>query len=302
MLNPTNFTQDPSDLIEIRVQNQVQGRPKSDKRCTMTFGMHAAAKKGKVEELKSLLEKGDPWQRDDKNRTPLHYACEYGQQAVAYKMAKVILNCRQVAKATNKTKRKLVDCQDPAGDTALHIAARIGHPDVVDLLLCEGADVDIKNRKDEKQLELIYKTVPSTMTAEYDYSVSCKKGDLIDNDQNLTLDIDFGAICGIPNPKPGPDSDSPLKFHPETKWLYDCLGLSLKKQQVILMHPVVQLFLHLKWKKIRILLWLSILYHIFWLILYTAFNVNLYSFSCPYHNRSSTRHTVTATPFTKSTN
>ncbi|CAL8132938.1 unnamed protein product [Orchesella dallaii] len=115
------------------------------------------------------------------------------------------------------------------------------------------------------------------MTSLYDSLVRYKGGDSNDNDNNLTLTFDFGGICGAYESDP----NNP-EFNSETEWLSLCLGLSLNKQKVILMHPVAQLFLYLKWKKIRALLWLSILYHILWLTFYTYFNVNLYIALCPY--------------------
>lgn len=48
----------------------------------------------------------------------------------------------------------------------------------------------------------------------------------------------------------------------ETKLLAYSLQQSEQKRAAILLHPIVQVFLHLKWKKIRILFWISILYHV----------------------------------------
>lgn len=43
------------------------------------FPLHSAAKGGKVKVLERLLVKGDPLTTDFKKRTPLHYACGFGE-------------------------------------------------------------------------------------------------------------------------------------------------------------------------------------------------------------------------------
>ncbi|ODM92217.1 Transient receptor potential channel pyrexia [Orchesella cincta] len=80
-------------------------------------------------------------------------------------------------------------------------------------------------------------------------------------------------------------------YLPEMNWLSRCLSVSHQNQKKILMHPVVQVFLLLKWKKISALLWLSILYHIIWLMLYTYFNVDVYLIHCPFRFHKDNRTT-----------
>lgn len=73
----------------------------------------------------------------------------------------------------------------------------------------------------------------------------------------FTKTISIRSIVGYPEP-----DNLDAKFEMETKLLSYSLQQSEKKRTAILLHPIVQVFLHLKWKKIRILLWISILYHV----------------------------------------
>lgn len=48
----------------------------------------------------------------------------------------------------------------------------------------------------------------------------------------------------------------------ETKLLSNCLHQSEHKRATTILHPIVQAFVFLKWRRIRILVWISILYHV----------------------------------------
>ncbi|CAL8141798.1 unnamed protein product [Orchesella dallaii] len=253
------------DVIEIHRRNSFK------------FPIHAAAEKGKVKELKHRLVNGDPLHPDFKKRTPLHYACGYASQKTALKMVDLILRSPlgQNTEEDQSRKKRLIDFQDENKETALHIAAKTGHPEVVEKLLFAGADVNLKDKNKMEPLQLIYHSVPTAMIPVFNSSLECKVGDA--NDQNLILNFDFGSIVGYQDP-----DDTSHFFDLETKLLSYCLQQSEQKRTAILLHPVVQTFLHLKWKKIRYLLWLSIFYHVVWLLLYTIFTVDLYLIQCPY--------------------
>jgi len=52
------------------------------------------------------------------------------------------------------------------------------------------------------------------------------------------------------------------KLHKETRLLQKALTASKSKYDDVLLHPLVQLFLNLKWKRIHYLFWASILIHV----------------------------------------
>ena len=70
--------------------------------------------------------------QDDK--TPLHYACTFGSADLAGAL---------LEKNSSQT---FVDARDKFGDTALHIASRHGHRDVVKELLAHRANKEVVNQ------------------------------------------------------------------------------------------------------------------------------------------------------------
>ncbi|CAL8132944.1 unnamed protein product [Orchesella dallaii] len=256
--------------------------------------MHKAAKEGDLEELKRLLLAGeDPTNLDGKNRTPLHWACGFAVQNTTLEMVEAILESPKV-KAQSDTEQKLVNYKDDFGNTALHEAARRGHGLVIKKLLFSGANPSLKNEEKHSALHEVFKKKPTAMIPTYNEAVTAldktdaelekspenkdAKSVTGNQTQRPSWTIDFLGLVGSID-----KSSASFEFlRPETEWLSICLELSDTKQSQLFMHPVVRTFLHLKWKKIRILLWLSVLYHILWLILYTYFNVDLYLMHCPF--------------------
>jgi ankyrin repeat protein len=93
-----------------------------------------AAAAGDFEEVKAYL-KSAPELLTMKNkygRTPLHEACEKGQQRIA----ELILGHGAT-----------VDAEDNYGKTALMLACEYGHEAIAELLLKKGAEADIRDNK-----------------------------------------------------------------------------------------------------------------------------------------------------------
>jgi hypothetical protein len=61
--------------------------------------------------------------------------------------------------------------------------------------------------------------------------------------------------------------------------ILDCSSSARKK---ILTHPLIGIYLHLKWTKIKIIFWATILLHVLLLLLYTTYILDVYLISCPY--------------------
>lgn len=63
-----------------------------------------------------------------------------------------------------------------------------------------------------------------------------------------------------------PDSDTEeedgTNIEPETSAIYHTLDAEPKKRRRVLEHPLVQIFITLKWNRIRYLLGLGIVYHV----------------------------------------
>lgn len=68
----------------------------------------------------------------------------------------------------------------------------------------------------------------------------------------------------------------------ESYLLFHALKSSDQKCKDVLLHPLVKMFLYLKWIRLRYLLYVSMTFHVFWLLAYTAFLLEVYLYYCPY--------------------
>ncbi|CAL8132966.1 unnamed protein product [Orchesella dallaii] len=269
----------------------VVSTPLFQRKGIVPFPLHKAAWEGNLEKLKHLLKEKDPRERDDCSKTPLHWACCFDEETTALKMVKAILaNQKTPFQSTSgENEEKLVDYEDRYNQTPLHLATIKGHGLVIKELLSVGAKTNLRDDEKDDIMHEIYSKKPNILVPAYDHSVEVeneeKPEDSLSDSEKIGKErigsqswtIDFVTITGLPEPL-----DSKSFLGPETEWLSLCLRVSNEKKKDIFMHSVVRTFLYLKWKKIRILLWLSVLYHIAWLILYAYFNVDLYLAHCPF--------------------
>ncbi|XP_060478618.1 GA-binding protein subunit beta-2 isoform X4 [Panthera onca] len=89
-----------------------------------------AARKGKDDEVRTLMANGAPFTTDWLGTSPLHLAAQYGH----YSTAEVLLRAGVSRDARTKVDR-----------TPLHMAAADGHAHIVELLVRNGADVNAKD-------------------------------------------------------------------------------------------------------------------------------------------------------------
>ncbi|CAH8500013.1 unnamed protein product [Dicrocoelium dendriticum] len=96
--------------------------------------LHTAAEKGCVDILQLLIEHGAAIDaKDDRGRTTLHYAAEYGHLQIATCLLSI---CPQ-----------LLNSLDDASNTAAHYASKHGHSSLLHLLLNSGAMAGSQNNR-----------------------------------------------------------------------------------------------------------------------------------------------------------
>ncbi len=98
-----------------------------------TYAMIEAAKNGKIEEVRSLCEKGVSVNVQDRDgATALHMSCFYG----LYSTAECLINERKAD----------VSVVDKMKETALHKAVQYDNTDIVEILCESGAEVKFGNK------------------------------------------------------------------------------------------------------------------------------------------------------------
>ncbi|OXA51020.1 Transient receptor potential channel pyrexia [Folsomia candida] len=226
------------------------------------FPLHNAAKNGNLCELTALLALpgSNPFKQDFKGRTPLHYAAVFGNQKTALLMVTEILNSGVIVNAVNVDHDRsiLINVQDANGETAVHLGAKTGHRKIVQLLLFSAADVNIKCKNGVEPIELIYANVPQAMCAVFDTAIRYKS-----------------------------EQQDPFSLL-ESELLAYALKNSASRCKEILVHPLVRLFLHFKWNKVRPFFWASIVIHTLWLLVFSTFLLDLYLHRCPYIRTNNT--------------
>ena len=142
-----------------------------------SFPLMKAVKEGKVDEIKRLLKieafKKNVNQQDEDGNTALLFAAEYGFEDILnlligtgadpnlpdFKKRTPLMTAAYRGKANIVTKlleidslKKNINAQDKDGDTALIFAAKRGYDNILDLLLQEGADPNLRNFKERTPL------------------------------------------------------------------------------------------------------------------------------------------------------
>ncbi|CAG7709915.1 unnamed protein product [Allacma fusca] len=244
------------------------------------FSLHFAARNGDANKLKELLKTKDPFVVDRKGRTPLHHAVCCGNQINALSCVEELLNCDKVSQKTNgiEVTKAFVDIQDINMETALHLAAKNESQKIVEKLIFAAADVNLKSLENKDPLGLIYSKVPAAMVSVLNIGITAKDGCEI-MDESLQLCLDFGAIIGYYSEE---EAAKRRYYAKELQLLSYALDDSPSSSREILTHPLVKLFLELKWRKIHYLFFVSMFFHITWLVLYTVFITEVYLLHCPY--------------------
>ncbi|CAL8080100.1 unnamed protein product [Orchesella dallaii] len=183
-----------------------------------------------------------------------------------------------------------VNAQDDNGNTPLHIAIEHQLARCVEILISAGADVCLRSDSGEEPVSLLAKRLPDTMTYLLNECVFVDQYD--PSNDKCVLKVDFSPIVGYPEFRATDGKASSLASSS-----HDGLHMSWQKEMrlltsllqspitawgsKILTHPVVQIFIEQKWKRVRKYFWLAILFYIFYVILYTSYIIDVYLVRCP---------------------
>uniref|UniRef100_A0ABD2XRW0 Uncharacterized protein n=2 Tax=Trichogramma kaykai TaxID=54128 RepID=A0ABD2XRW0_9HYME len=155
--------------------------------------LHLALRNKNKKATELLLKYGvDPNSANLKGLTALHIVSQENER---YDLAKVLF---EICKQKNVTLR--VDARDEFGDTPLHLALRSNNKRLVELLLRQGADVNLANEEGSTPLHIVPKTPDSYNLAKMLFEVCDDIGRLINVDAqdklgNTALHYELKYAC-----------------------------------------------------------------------------------------------------------
>ncbi|XP_073964044.1 transient receptor potential cation channel subfamily A member 1 homolog isoform X2 [Choristoneura fumiferana] len=232
--------------------------------------IHVAVCNRNLESVKLLLEKfkNATVKTVHEEHTPLHFVAIKGSNAIA----EVIIDSNPEAVfAVNKQE-----------DTPLHAAARHNNRGLATLLLRKGAVLSTKNKKDVTILELISNNFYDASNFFYQVfnEFICRKS-LKNNDVDFEININYRVLTN------GEDDMSHMKV------LDEFVGCGQSK---VLIHPLIESLLYLKWINFLPLFYAMIL-------VYTIFlaSVNIFLISIFYYEDLMNSSSITSTAMNFST-
>ncbi|KAF0300101.1 Transient receptor potential channel pyrexia [Amphibalanus amphitrite] len=224
-----------------------------DKGARMETLLHRAARDGKAELVRALLDHGaDASERDWAQRTPLHVAAAADTPG-------------EVLQLLLRAPGTLIDAQDAAGDTALHCALRQKNRRNTILLLEAGARADIRNKGGRTALKHLLKDFPQALETAFDRSLRLVRP-LGWSGRAIQFDYSLFNPCLLD------DDESSYVSCMETR-LLNSIEVEATRDQLFL-HPLCQSFLNLKWKMISPLYVIDI---IIFFVFVVSFNVFLFA-------------------------
>ena len=165
----------------------------------------------------------------EKGYTPLFEAVKFGSLAVVIELIENGAHVNFINSSENSRPKKIPMC-------------RARTYDIVKYLIQKGANPILKSENGEKinAIEHLMKHNPDAARAVFD--------DCLDIDKESNLIMDFKLFTS--KDKNGPEEEMKLLNCAEAQSKLNCIGdLNLKK--LILLHPLQQIFLHLKFRTIR---------------------------------------------------
>lgn len=227
--------------------------------------LHYAASQGNVPLIKAILDHPEAKNvinaRNNDENTPLLLVLrkEGGGKPSDYQYAFELL--MEFGSRPNGCKVD-VDAQDMFGNTALHHAVYGWDEKTIMELLCAGARMWIRNRDGEVPIAKI----PSTLLWEFLDSKCLSIGEQgTFGREHFELEVDYSFLTPDVQEQSEAYSESCERPRPETCclwWMTQTPG-----HMDVLRHPVVKLFLHLKWQKIFWLFFAHCLFYVVYLVL-----------------------------------
>lgn len=215
--------------------------------------LHLAALAQSAQTLELLLiRKADPNAEDTDKRTPLHCA--------------IVKSCRscECVQLLLKYGAK-VNAADAFGYTPVHIAALNEFSNCLRLLLDHGGDVTKRTNGNISALSFIARRTPEILPyIEGKLNDGIKLHDHEIGDVDCEIKLDFRIL--VPNMSCG-----------ETGLLLTFIEVG---QRHMLKHPLCEIFLHLKWRRIRKYFVLSLLIHACYLGLCSIYILGVFLNSC----------------------
>jgi ankyrin repeat protein len=223
--------------------------PKTKNRVTDMPLIHATARSGNFEILKTLLEKEgtDTILKDSEQRTILHWLARVSTRTQEEKQT--LQNCLKHLLSQDCSWNVDIEDKDRWGNTALYIAVERGFRDRAKLLLSTGADVKIFERGN--------KMLSASQSLVKEFLNDC----LQSNDKPLTsMDLELELKCQSVKCIVPRIAES--KFHTN-----------------LLAHPVMSTFLFLRWEKLKFVFFADVALYLAFLLFLTAYIL----FSEPYN-------------------
>ncbi|XP_034482338.1 transient receptor potential channel pyrexia [Drosophila innubila] len=250
--------------------------------------LHLAAENDYAECVKLLLDhRADVNCRNASQQTPLHLAClsqsigtveillKYGANVNAvYRDGRTALHAAIVKQS------RCLDCcnallkagadvnkADDYGYTPLHIAALNEFSSCVYTFIEHGADITARTDGHTSALTFIVRRCPEVipkLMQKLDDSIKANDHEIGDVDCQIKLD--FRLLVPSSSMEKG-----------ETELMLTLIEVGQKR---ILMHPLCETFLFLKWRRIRKFFLLSLAYHTCFVLLFTLYVIGVYVRCC----------------------
>jgi hypothetical protein len=163
--------------------------------------------------------------------------------------------------------RQVIECKDSHGFTALHFACQYGQRECVRILLLSGADLSAKtNRKKITAISLLFSKVsrPIALLEEI-LDSHIHINDFPVNDPRCVITIDFKLLV------PREECNKQMKV---LDALFDT-GTDCDQESLVL-HPVVESFLFLKWQSWRRWFYYLFVMYIIFLLCFSTLVISVY--------------------------
>ncbi|XP_059216048.1 transient receptor potential channel pyrexia [Stomoxys calcitrans] len=250
--------------------------------------LHLAAENDYVDCVRLLLEhKADVNCRNASHQTPLHLACLSQSIETVELLIKhganvnaVYRDGRTALHAAIVKQSRCLDCctallkaganvnkADNYGYTPLHIAALNEFSNCVYAFIEHGADITARTDGNVSALSFIVRRTPEVipkLMLKFDGSIKVNDHEIGDVDCEIKLDFRWLVPPGALE-------------RGETELLLSLIEVGQKR---VLMHPLCETFLFLKWRRIRKFFLMSLLYHAIYVMLFTMYIVGVYVHSC----------------------